>query len=37
VQDGAPAELAARPGPYRDLVLAGKRLRRDNIDTLSAA
>jgi ATP-binding cassette subfamily B protein len=37
VQDGTPAELAARPGPYRDLVLAGKRLRRDSIDELTAA
>jgi ATP-binding cassette, subfamily B, bacterial len=37
VQDGSPAELAAQPGHYRDLVLAGKRLRRDRIDALSAA
>jgi ABC-type multidrug transport system fused ATPase/permease subunit len=37
VQDGTPAELAARPGPYRNLVLAGKRLRRDSIDELTAA
>jgi ATP-binding cassette subfamily B protein len=35
VQDGAPAELATRPGPYRDLLLAGERRRR--ADTLHAA
>ena len=37
VQDGSPGDLAARVGPYRDLVLAGERLRRDNIDALTAA
>jgi ATP-binding cassette subfamily B protein len=37
VQDGPPAELAARVGHYRDLVLAGERLRRDSIDELTAA
>ena len=37
VQDGTPEELAARPGPYRDLVRAGERLRRDSIDELDAA
>ena len=37
VQDGKPEELAGRRGPYRDLVLAGERLRRDNIDELNAA
>jgi ATP-binding cassette subfamily B protein len=37
VQDGAPEELAAQPGPFRDLVRAGKRLRRDSIDELTAA
>jgi ATP-binding cassette subfamily B protein len=37
VQDGAPADLAARLGHYRDLVQAGKQLRCDSIDELSAA
>jgi ATP-binding cassette subfamily B protein len=37
VQDGAPAELAKRPGPYRDLLLAGERMARDSIDELHAA
>jgi ATP-binding cassette subfamily B protein len=37
VQDGAPADLADRPGPYRDLVGAGARLVRDDIDELHAA
>jgi ABC-type multidrug transport system fused ATPase/permease subunit len=37
VQDGAPDELVAQPGPYRDLVRAGERLRRDCIDELDAA
>jgi ATP-binding cassette subfamily B protein len=37
VQDGSPGDLAARPGPYRDLVQAGERLRRDGIDALNAA
>jgi ATP-binding cassette, subfamily B, bacterial len=36
-QDGAPAELATQPGHYRDLMRAGERLRRDNIDALSPA
>jgi ATP-binding cassette, subfamily B, bacterial len=35
VQDGAPAELAPHPGPYRDLLLAGERRRR--ADELHAA
>ena len=35
VQDGAPAELANRPGPYRDLLLAGER--RQRADELHAA
>ena len=37
VQDGTPGDLSARVGPYRDLVQAGERLRRDNIDALNAA
>jgi ATP-binding cassette subfamily B protein len=37
VQDGPRDELAAGPGPYRELVQAGERLRRDSIDELSAA
>jgi ATP-binding cassette subfamily B protein len=37
VQDGAPADLASRAGPYRDLVLASERLARDSIDELHAA
>ncbi len=37
VQDGSPEELATRPGPYRDLLRAGDRLRRDIIDARSAA
>jgi ATP-binding cassette subfamily B protein len=35
VQDGAPAELAARPGAYRDLLQAGER--RSRADALDAA
>ena len=37
VQDGTAAELAARPGAYRNLMLAGERLARDSIDELDAA
>jgi ATP-binding cassette, subfamily B, bacterial len=37
VQDGAPGELATRAGPYRDLLLAGERLRGRGAGTLHAA
>jgi ATP-binding cassette subfamily B protein len=37
VQDGTPAELASRPGPFRDLLRAGERLGRDGVDELHAA
>jgi ATP-binding cassette subfamily B protein len=37
VQDGAPAELASRPGPYRDLLRAGERLRGRETGALHAA
>jgi ATP-binding cassette subfamily B protein len=37
VQDGLPGELAARPGPYRDLLMAGARLSGRVADELDAA
>jgi ATP-binding cassette subfamily B protein len=37
VQDGAPADLAARPGPYRDLLIAGERVSGPAADKRDAA
>jgi ATP-binding cassette subfamily B protein len=37
VQDGAPADLAGRSGPYRDLLNAGERISGLAADKLNAA